>query len=50
MIAATTIGFDVSVFELYLPLLAGAAVVIAPRATVQDAEALARAIARAAPL
>ena len=44
LLAVTTIGFDIAALELYLPLLAGAAVVIAPRATVQDAQALAKAI------
>ena len=39
LLAVTTIGFDIAALELYLPLLHGAAVVIAPRATVQDAEA-----------
>ena len=44
LLAVTTIGFDIAALELYLPLLHGAAVVIAPRATVQDAEVLAKAI------
>ena len=48
LLAVTTIGFDIAALELYLPLLAGAAVVIAPRATVQDAPALRRAIADSA--
>jgi len=45
LLAVTTIGFDIAALELYLPLLRGACVVIAPRATVQDAHALARHIA-----
>ena len=44
LLAVTTVGFDIAALELYLPLLAGAGVVIAPRATVQDPRALARAI------
>ncbi|MFE9635252.1 amino acid adenylation domain-containing protein [Streptomyces sp. NPDC006463] len=36
LLAVTTIAFDIAVVEMYLPLLAGAAVVIAPRETVID--------------
>src|SRR5262245_5702106 len=42
LLAVTTIGFDIAALELYLPLLHGACAVIAPRETVQDAQALAR--------
>ena len=45
MLAVTTIGFDIAALELYLPLLHGASVVVAPRPTVQDAAALRQAIA-----
>ena len=44
LLAVTTIGFDIAALELYLPLLGGASIVIAPRETVQDAQALARTI------
>ena len=44
-LAVTTIGFDIAALELYLPLLAGARVVIAPRAVVRQPVALARLIA-----
>ena len=46
LLAVTTIGFDIAALELYLPLLRGACAVIAPRETVQDAQALARHIAK----
>ncbi|MEU9033242.1 amino acid adenylation domain-containing protein, partial [Streptomyces sp. NPDC048383] len=36
LLAVTTIAFDIAVVEMYLPLLAGAAVVIAPRESVLD--------------
>ncbi|MFD7257552.1 amino acid adenylation domain-containing protein [Streptomyces sp. NPDC059874] len=36
LLAVTTIAFDIAVVEMYLPLLTGAAVVIAPRETVID--------------
>jgi amino acid adenylation domain-containing protein len=38
--AVTTVAFDISGLELYLPLLFGAAVVIVPRHVVQDPAAL----------
>ena len=47
LLAVTTIGFDIAALELYLPLLAGAAVVLAARETVQDAPALWRTIGAA---
>src|SRR3954451_13920410 len=49
LLAVTTIGFDIAALELYLPLLHGAAIDIAPRDTVQDAQLLARHIAATHP-
>ena len=40
LLAVTTIGFDIAALELYLPLIGGAAVVIAGREQVQDPPAL----------
>ncbi|MEU9802026.1 amino acid adenylation domain-containing protein [Streptomyces sp. NPDC051000] len=40
LVAVTSLTFDISVLELFAPLVAGARVVIAPRETVRDAEAL----------
>ncbi|WP_233512736.1 non-ribosomal peptide synthetase [Micromonospora deserti] len=40
LLAVTTIGFDIAALELYLPLLCGAAVVIADKAAVRDPGAL----------
>ncbi|MFJ1724793.1 amino acid adenylation domain-containing protein, partial [Streptomyces sp. NPDC088244] len=40
LVAVTTIGFDIAGLELYLPLLAGARVVLAGRDTVRDPRAL----------
>ncbi|MFD3330099.1 amino acid adenylation domain-containing protein [Streptomyces sp. NPDC058701] len=48
LLAVTTFGFDIAMLELFVPLLAGAGLVLADRATVQDPVALARAIAAAA--
>jgi nocardicin nonribosomal peptide synthetase NocB len=42
----TPFGFDVSVWELFLPLASGATEVIAPQGAQRDAEALAELIAR----
>ncbi|MFF0745875.1 amino acid adenylation domain-containing protein [Streptomyces sp. NPDC004111] len=42
LLAVTTVGFDIAGLELFLPLLNGAAVVLASRDTVRDAPALAR--------
>ncbi|MGK5682605.1 amino acid adenylation domain-containing protein [Actinoplanes sp. URMC 104] len=42
LLAVTTVSFDISGLELYLPLLTGAAVVLAAKETVQDPYALAR--------
>ena len=36
VVAVTTVGFDIAALELYLPLIAGAGVVLAARPTVQD--------------
>ncbi|GGO48403.1 non-ribosomal peptide synthetase [Streptomyces lasiicapitis] len=36
LLAVTTVAFDIHVLELYLPLLAGASVVVAPRTAVRD--------------
>ncbi|HJP75782.1 MAG TPA: non-ribosomal peptide synthase/polyketide synthase [Pseudonocardiaceae bacterium] len=41
LLAVTTIAFDIAGLELYLPLINGATVVVADRATVRDPEALA---------
>ncbi|MET7402180.1 amino acid adenylation domain-containing protein, partial [Dactylosporangium sp. NPDC005572] len=40
LVAVTTVSFDISGLELYLPLLDGAAVVLAPKEAVQDPAAL----------
>ncbi|AGZ41987.1 non-ribosomal peptide synthase/polyketide synthase [Actinoplanes friuliensis] len=40
LLAVTTVGFDIAGLELFVPLLAGATVVIAPRDVVRDAAAL----------
>lgn len=42
LLAVTTFSFDIAGLELYLPLVSGAQVVIAPRAAALDATALAR--------
>ena len=44
--AVTTVAFDISGLELYLPLLSGAGVVIVPRHVVQDPAALCDLLAR----
>ncbi|MEV6929729.1 amino acid adenylation domain-containing protein [Dactylosporangium sp. NPDC051485] len=46
LLAVTTVSFDISGLELYLPLLTGAAVVLAPKETVQDPRALAGMVRR----
>ncbi|MDA0567191.1 amino acid adenylation domain-containing protein, partial [Streptomonospora sp. S1-112] len=43
-LAVTTVGFDISALEVYLPLLAGATVVVAEREVVRDPVALAELI------
>lgn len=45
LLAVTTISFDIAVLELYLPLITGATVVLAPRETIIDAQAIQQAIA-----
>jgi enterobactin synthetase component F len=42
LIAVTTIGFDIAALEMFLPLLAGGAMVLADRRTVQSPAELAR--------
>ncbi|GGR44854.1 hypothetical protein GCM10010497_55350 [Streptomyces cinereoruber] len=44
LLAVTTFGFDIAMLELFVPLVAGAGLVLADRATVQDPAALAAAI------
>ncbi|MFC7825002.1 amino acid adenylation domain-containing protein [Streptomyces sp. NPDC057375] len=44
LLAVTTVGFDIAALELYVPLLAGAAVELADRDTVRDPRALAELI------
>src|SRR5262249_56307270 len=44
LMAVTTIGFDIAALELFLPLISGAALAIAPREIVKDPPALARTI------
>ncbi|MFI5910641.1 amino acid adenylation domain-containing protein [Dactylosporangium sp. NPDC051541] len=46
LVAVTTVSFDISGLELFLPLLSGAAVVLAAKETVQDPEALAALVHR----
>lgn len=41
LLAVTTLSFDIAALELFLPLVSGAQVVIAPRSAVADGEALA---------
>ncbi|MEZ7154950.1 non-ribosomal peptide synthase/polyketide synthase [Streptomyces sp. MAD19A] len=41
LLAVTTVGFDIAALELYVPLLAGASVVLADQDTVRDPRALA---------
>ncbi|XVV08455.1 amino acid adenylation domain-containing protein [Actinoplanes sp. CA-131856] len=45
LLAVTTVSFDISALELYLPLLSGAAVVIAAKEAVQDPAVLADLVA-----
>ncbi|MER5625081.1 amino acid adenylation domain-containing protein [Streptosporangium sp. NPDC002544] len=40
LVAVTTIAFDIAALELYIPLISGATVVLAGRATVRDPAAL----------
>lgn len=46
MLAVTTLSFDIAVLELFLPLVVGARVIIAPRQSVRDTAALAALISR----
>jgi amino acid adenylation domain-containing protein/non-ribosomal peptide synthase protein (TIGR01720 family) len=46
LLAVTTVSFDISGLELYLPLLSGAAVVLAPKEAVRDPEVLADLVRR----
>lgn len=48
LLAVTTLSFDIAGLELYLPLTAGARVVIASRETASDGQALGEAIERSA--
>jgi amino acid adenylation domain-containing protein len=47
LVAVTTLSFDIAGLELYLPLTAGARVVIAPSETTEDPRALAELLDRA---
>ena len=49
LLAVTTLSFDIAALELFLPLVAGGEVVIAPREAVVDPRALAELIAAEAP-
>ncbi|WP_127484463.1 amino acid adenylation domain-containing protein [Paenibacillus ehimensis] len=44
LLSVTTIAFDISVLEMFLPLIAGACIDIAPRSVIIDPPALARMI------
>ena len=46
LLAVTTVGFDIAALELFLPLLSGARLVIAPKESVQDPATLRRMIKR----
>ena len=46
VLAVTTLSFDIAVLELYLPLIVGARVVIAPKEAVSDGHLLLEAISR----
>ncbi|QMU71814.1 amino acid adenylation domain-containing protein [Streptacidiphilus sp. P02-A3a] len=46
LLAVTTISFDIAAFELYLPLISGAEVILAPRDVVRDPIALAALLLR----
>ena len=45
LLAVTTLSFDIAALELYLPLIAGARLVLASRETAADAEVLSRCLA-----
>nr|BFD94145.1 non-ribosomal peptide synthetase [Kitasatospora sp. Xyl93] len=42
LVAVTTVSFDIAALELFLPLVSGASVVVAPREVVRDPAALTR--------
>ncbi|MGF7045583.1 nonribosomal peptide synthetase DhbF [Paenibacillus sp. DS2015] len=44
LMAVTTVAFDISALEIYLPLLSGASIVIAQKTSIQDPPALLRMI------
>jgi amino acid adenylation domain-containing protein len=44
VLATTTISFDISTFEIFAPLIAGARLVVAPRSVATDGKLLAKAI------
>ncbi|AJS59351.1 amino acid adenylation domain-containing protein [Paenibacillus sp. IHBB 10380] len=44
LMAVTTVAFDISALEIYLPLLSGASIVIAQKVSIQDPPALTRMI------
>ncbi|MGH9591973.1 MAG: non-ribosomal peptide synthetase, partial [Bryobacteraceae bacterium] len=46
LLAVTTLSFDIAGLEMYLPLVSGARVVIAPRSAVADGEALTELLAQ----
>ena len=46
LLAATTVSFDISVLELFMPLLVGATVVVAPRTAIVAADELAKELVR----
>ncbi|MGW5237374.1 amino acid adenylation domain-containing protein [Monashia sp. NPDC004114] len=48
LVAVTTVSFDIAALELFLPLLAGARLVVSDRATAQDPIALAELVRREA--
>ena len=45
LLAVTTLSFDIAGLEMYLPLVAGGRVVVAPRAAVSDGRRLAELLA-----
>ncbi|MFI0976470.1 amino acid adenylation domain-containing protein [Streptomyces sp. NPDC021093] len=46
-VAVTTVSFDIAALEIYLPLISGATLVLADRASVRDPQALARLLTQA---
>ncbi|MCZ8519579.1 MULTISPECIES: amino acid adenylation domain-containing protein [Paenibacillus] len=49
LLAVTTVAFDISILEIFLPLLNGARLTVANKITVQDPVALSRLLAESAP-